>query len=88
MDESTRSHGDNWENHFIKGDSTMLHGISIFVDILVVVRRVDEVVVLLGDDKIRIPVIRWETKFLRMSDKHGVSAVTLEVFAIFVAQCG
>ena len=64
----------------------MLHGIPVFIQVLVVIRWVDEIIVFLGDNEVSASILAWETVFLRVANENGMALVAFQIATVFVPE--
>ena len=64
----------------------MLHGIPVFIQVLVVIRWVDEIIVFLGDNEVSASILAWETVFLLVANENGMALVAFQIATVFVPE--
>src|SRR5690625_526172 len=80
------AHREYGQDHLLEGGTAMLKRVFIEVLILVVVRRIDEVVILFGDDEVGARLIFRQPVALGIAHEDGMPLVALKVAAVLVSK--
>src|SRR5690606_17232159 len=83
---SARPHRHDREDHLLERGAAVLERVLVLVQVAVVVRRVDEVVVLLREDVVLVQASAREAVGFRLLDEDGVALVALQVAAVLVPE--
>src|SRR5690625_7470834 len=80
------AHREYGQDHLLEGGTAMLKRVFIEVVILVGVRRLDEVVILFGDDEVGARLLFRQRVALGIADGDGMPLVALEVAGVLVSK--